>query len=226
MRFVTALCLVTCAALAVIAFSGIGSASASTICMVEGASKKCPAGKEYPAREYKAGLTTGTKVELELLPGPVLLECTVSTIVMKTNEESGNPINGEMKTLTFGGGHCSEFCESATAVNTPYASKTSFLAGDGNKDGDLVLSKSGVNNPPIIKLTKCGINQVTCEYTAKSGLFGYRILGGTPGALLVDHNLFNYSAGSGEMACGMSLQYSARYTVTEPSGGLFVTEKP
>lgn len=226
MRFVKALCLATCAALTVIAFSGIGSASATTMCMVEGVSKKCPAFKEYPAREYKAVLTTGTKVELELLPGPVVLECTASTIVMKTKEESGNPINGEMKTLTFGGGACTEFCESATMVNTPYASKTTFLAGDGNKDGDLILSKGGVNNPPIIKMTKCGINQVTCEYTAASGLFGYRILGGSPAALLVDHNQFNYSAGSGEMACGTSIQYSARYTVTEPSGGLYVTEKP
>jgi hypothetical protein len=226
MRYVRALCLVTCTALAVIAFSGIGSASASTMCMVEGVGKKCPAGKGYPAREYKAVLEAGTKVELELLPGPTLLECTSSTILMKTKEESGSPINGEMKTLSLGGGHCTEFCESATMLNLPYAAKISHIAVDGNRDGELVLTKGGVNNPPIIKLTKCGVAQVTCEYTAVSGLFGYKIVGGTPAVLIADHNPFNYSAGSGEMACGMSLQYTARYKMTEPSGGLFVTEKP
>lgn len=226
MRCVKALCLVTCVALTAVAFGGIGSASASTICMVEGVSKKCPSGKEYPAREYKAVLTTGTKVELELLPGPVLLECTESTVLMKTKEVSGNPINGELKTLTLQGGACTNFCESATMVNLPYASKTLFFAGDGNKDGEVVFTQSVENKPPIIKLTKCGAAQVTCEYTAASQLFGYKILGGSPGALLSDRYPFNYSFGSGEMACGTSLQYSARYTVTEPSGGLYVTEKP
>jgi hypothetical protein len=223
MKLINALYLAIAAALIAIAFIGTGSASAVTVCKVEGdGGKKCTTGNLYPPRVYKAVLETGTKVEFINLP---TLKCTSSTVFGKTTLMSAEPLPGELTSLTFTGEDCTKHCESVTALNLSYVLKIKYL--DGKKDGEVILTKNGAANPPILKFTKCGFFATTCEFTAQSETFVFKLVGGNPvGKLVANEAPFLYSGGTSEEACGSVVKYKATYQITEPAGPVFITELP
>lgn len=219
MRHIKAFSFATGTVLVVMAFIGLSSASAVKLCDVAGTGETCPTGKAYAPRNLKAVLDTGTKLELI---GALTTKCEQSTLFGKNKLESGSPYLGELSTFSLLGEDCNKSCDSVTALNLPYKFEITPIPGDGNKDGEVTVSKESAG-PPIVKMEKCGFFEPICEFTATGSSFTLKLVGGNPAKLIANDLVFKYTSGTSEAACGMTVKLKATWKFTEPTA-VFVTK--
>lgn len=111
MKYLKMLGLAVVAAMALSAFLGAGSASATVLCKTY--VTPCPAAWDYPAgTEIDASLAKGSSAVLSSTSGTVLNTCTDSTFKGKTTNTGGaaETVDGNVESMTFAN------CSSSIAV--------------------------------------------------------------------------------------------------------------
>jgi hypothetical protein len=210
MKCIKAFGLVAAAALAVMAFVGAGSASATTLCQEN--VNPCPAGQRYAkGTKLEASLKTGTNAVLTTKGGLLnpTVTCKKSTTTDVLTAESGSPLLNEITALTFtectanlGSGKCT-----VTSVNLPYKSE---LAATGSGNGTLTVTSGGKGNPGA--LVECG-ELPTCTYGAAK--FVLDAIGGAPGEVLAKEEPLS----GGAFPCPPESKWTATYVVNNPTKG-------
>lgn len=202
------------AALAVMAFVGAGSASATVLCSQppEEGTELCPAGSTLPSgTTFKASLETGTKLTLWSYQS-----CSGSQFSGESTAASGEPLPafGTFPTLSS----CTWGCK----ITWPEKVNQQFShteAGDGN-----LTLRAGSEGPPRYRQECSFPAQFTCEWQAanlgEEELPGaeYAVEGGSPARLIASNQIYNriYAFGSTNW-CPQELSISGAYTVTSPT---------
>jgi len=136
------------AALAVTAFVGAGSASATTLCKTE--SENCT-----EANQYASGAAIVAESTEAVLTGSVAVQC-ASKIKITTNAKSGKPLTATVNELTWSG--CKGGCSAATTTTLPTGS-IEGTKGTNGKSGTITAKGA------VVKLTGC-FGFFTCTATA------------------------------------------------------------
>jgi hypothetical protein len=223
MRSSKMLGLAVMAALALTAFVGAGTASATRLCSVAGTGTPTvcsPATNVKPSGTViSAAKKTGTNVVLTTSGGAVnpTLTCTASTVSLTTTSAGGGAgvnVTGNLTTLTFTGctstspSGCSS---SATVSGLPTAG---FAAWTSGNNGDLTA------NAPTVRFT-CPIFgfPVNCSFGGTGSVTG-QVTGGTPAEVKFTNQAI--AATGGGFGCPASAVWNATYTVSSPAA-LYVT---
>ena len=197
MKHIKTLGLCLLAALAVMAFGGAGTASATKLCSVN--TSPCPAGNTYgKGTAIKAQLVAGTTSTMN--SGFVNISCTESTISGKTTSEGGaGAVTGSISSVTWKGCTSGLGACTASALNTPWAAEVTGSGGNGT------MSISG----PGGKFT-CG--GVTCEYGASKA--SVSVTGGNPATIKASS--ISFSKTGGGFLCSSTASWSGTYEATAP----------
>jgi hypothetical protein len=209
------------AALAVTALMAFGavSASAAKVCSTAGTGNACEVGhgKEYTgpisATTTKATLTPTRSDGFPITSN--IVTCNASSIGGEvTNASTGA---GKITSLTLSG--CSApFCANipASASGQPWAVATHTEGATQNTNGRMTVTD------PIIKFACPALGPVICEYTAASGTMYVQGSDVAGGARLIANNVVLTKTAGLESFCGVSVDFSATYTINTPS--TFVVE--
>ena len=210
MKYVKMLGLAAVAAMALMAFIGASSASATVLCSESGKTTNCASsGKDYAAATtISASLDSGTSAVLKTTGGLIENTCTTSTVEGPTANTGGatETVRGtvEAAKLTFSN------CSNTTDVTEGGELEIHWISGTDN--GTLTAKNFAVTQI---------LAGITCTYTAGTGTDLGTVTGGSPATLDVNA-VVNKSAGG--FACPSTAVWVANYTVTSPSP-LYVSEK-
>jgi len=199
MKYVKMLGLAAVAAMALMAFVGAGTASATTLCRTNVTTCE-PAWDVAQGSTLDASLKSGTSAILETAGGLIRDTCTTSTVKGTTTNTSGTTVSGTVENLTFEG--CSV--------------KTQVL----EQDGTLEIASNGEVKAKGFRVTVEILGE-SCIYTAGTGTKLGTLTGGSPATLTVSATIGINAAESGAN-CAPSSNWTATYTITEPSA-LWVT---
>ena len=157
MKLFKALGLAAIAALAAMAFVGVGTASADTACTSAEYENPCAAENEMEAGDPLVGeLKEGKAV----LKGPLAVECSESTVEGEVTANGGEEVEGIITAVTFNS--CTT-CEKATSrAGAEFPVQVNFLSVSGGVQQD----EFNVHNP-VVDLIGCTIFKVKCTATAK-----------------------------------------------------------
>lgn len=201
------------AAMAVIAFIGAGSASATVLCKVtptpNTTEAKCPAASTYgPGTVIEATSTNPT-----LTAEPVGVTCTHSIVKGETTTTGGasSTVLGTMTTFDFTG--CKEklFNTSCTvkSVNTSYLMELHWTSGSHN--GTLTAKNHGFGEPGA---------SVSCPFVGLNCVFGaeptVNVTGGNPATVTATEVPLTIKAEGGFTECPEEAFWDATYTVLAP----------
>jgi hypothetical protein len=199
MKYVKMLGLVTVAMVAVFAFVGAGSASATVLC--EANEDPCavplPSGTVLKGETEEAGTYEG---------GELKGKCN-SSFVAKTTSNGGKEktVTAEITSLTFSS--CTGSCATVKAANLPYAASME-ATGEGN--GKMTVEKGSGGGEPAVDLT-CG-GESPCRYGAPTET--WKLEGGHPAHLRREvrrKKIF------GPASCAIELIEVYRYRLTFPT---------
>jgi hypothetical protein len=197
------LSLAAVAAIAAMAFIGVGTASATTLCSVN--TNPCPEGSRYTSVPVEAALEAGTEA---VLTGPVPVKCTTSTVKGKSEGTSGNPLTGHITGLTFG-----PTCSGCTEVEPllPVGGYTVHVSA-GATQGNGTMTVLGAE----VHLRKCPLG-TSCLATAKEVVLD--VTGGNPAKVVAKEEPITLS-------CSLSSgSWTATYVVSTPKP-VFVEKEP
>jgi hypothetical protein len=210
MKYVKMFGLAAVAAMALMAFAGAGSASATVLCKVHTLTTGCAAGgQDYAAKTtIHATHTTGTTGILETTGGTTLVTCSESTISGETTNtgSSTTTVDGPVKSFTFGG------CTNTVDVIKLGSLEIHHISGTDN--GTLTAKETEV--------TVNGIFGESCIYGAGAGLNLGTLVGSvttkeqpTDPAKITINTIVKRTGGGG--FCPAETRWTASYTVTSPS---------
>jgi hypothetical protein len=211
MKYVKILGLAAVAAMALMAFLGASSASATVLCTTPNETEGCT--MPYPAgTEIHASLKAGTSAELTDTSGEILEDtCTASTVKGTTGNggSSSTTVSGTTSVLTFG-----------VAGTTPCKNTTTVLNGVGNLEIHWI---SGTDNGT---LTASGFEVtvnagISCIYGASTGIDLGKVTGGAPATMDVEAVVKKVG---GSFLCPSDALWNATYVVTSPHA-LYVSTK-
>lgn len=209
MKYIKMLSLAAVAAMALMAFVGVGSASATTLCKTN--VEPCPAEWDYPAGTVITGsLVPNTSAVLHA--GIANITCSESTAEIKTTETSGEPLKGDLINLTFNGCNCRVSVLKPLTANGTQAPGSITATGGGN--GSVKL-ENGVE-------VEVECSGVVCVYGGEAT--GLEVQGGNPAKLVATPEKVKIKKLSGSFLCTNPAEWTAEYQVTSPVGPLFVTK--
>jgi hypothetical protein len=203
MKYLKMLGLAAVAAMALTAFLGASSASATVLCKTSLTTGCHAAGWAYPSgTTIDASVESGTKATLETLGGLIRDECSESTVKGSTTTtgSSSETIKGTVETanLSFGG------CTATTDVLEGGELEVHWIAGTDN--GTLTAKKFQVT---VV------IGGESCIYgTGTTGTDLGTVTGGSMATIDVSATVTK-QAGSGAN-CTSTSNWTAKYTVTSP----------
>lgn len=214
MKFIKMLGLAGIAAIAVMAFLGAGTASATTLCKV--AEKNCAA-----ANQWGSEVTVVANSTSAVLTGSLKVEC-ASKIKMLTLELSGKPLKADVTELSWSG--CKGGCSGAETTTLP----TGSIEGSGTGTTGTIVAKGAV-----VKLTNCLGIGATCTATAAEAKLAFE--GGKIGTANAKAN--NVPVTISGFGCGTTGTWNAGggsggtpYVVTSvnglTSGSIFASPEP
>jgi hypothetical protein len=216
MKYLKMLGLAAVAAMALMAFLGAGSASATVLCTTANETTGCT--MDYAANtEIHATLTTGTTAKLWSDPKGAnpIATCTESTVKGTTSTTGSatttvsGPLdttvqaNGQLTGLSWGG------CNQTTKTTTAGELEIHWIEGTAN--GTVTAKNS------VVTVVLSGLS---CSYGAQAGLHLGTLTGGTEPHLAISTTV-NKVAGS--FACPEHAIWEAEYTVTAPHA-LYVSQ--
>jgi hypothetical protein len=199
-KYVKILGLTAVAAMAVMAFVGAGTASATTLCKSGGSPEAgCGAGKGEINAETDN--IEGTSSNAILTSSLTDVTCKVSETKINPTSSTGAPILGTVENLNF-----KEDCTTAsgtsctvTVVNLPYSSS---LEGTALTVTDPIGAGATV---------KCGF-LINCTFTTKSATLN--IVNGTPSVAKAEGVKLEREGGF----CPETAEWHATYSTTAPTG--------
>jgi RHS repeat-associated protein len=209
MRATRAACLVALGAIMVLTTFGLPSASATTLCSLNGS--PCP-GIEYPSgTSVEGNLKAGTNATFVTSLGTVT--CTSSAVAGETTNGGGEgkAVEGTLSTFTFGGCTMGESSCTVTALNLPYGISVTHSSGGS---GTLVASD------PTAVSTKLECPAITCTYGAKEVSLG--ATGGNPAVLKAQAISLPKLSG---FFCPAEGKWTAEHELSRPKP-LFLVAKP
>jgi hypothetical protein len=201
MKYVKMLGLAAVAAMALMAFVGAGSASATVLCSTN--TSPCPAGQKWPTgTQIEFTVTSGTSANWEETAGNVLETCT-----------SGK-IKGE---ITNAGSSTEAVKIKATEVSWTSCNVPTTTTGLGSLE---IQNISGTSNGTLtmgsgFKFTQNTVLFGSCVYGSGTGIDMGTLTGGAAGSVGIDVNTV---LGGGEGVCCPSAKWSEHFTLTGPSG--------
>lgn len=205
MKYVKMLGLAAVAAMALAAFAGAGTASATELCSTN--TSPCSGTKYLSGTKVAASLKTGTTAVLTAGFGSV--SCTKSSMAgsTSTNGSATETVKGSITSLTFEGctGPFGESCTNPKAEGLPYAAEI-HATGGGN--GTLTVSGAKV-------VVECGFT-VNCRFSVATA--SLTVTGGNPNATAAASKIaLTPESIPGHENCPTSATWTATYTVTAPS---------
>jgi hypothetical protein len=203
MRCIKLLGLAAVAALAVMAFVGAGSASATTLCKQNvGAKNECPLASVYPKSTTLQGHSTNFKVTFqEYSP----ITCSSDLKIETEGQNLGNPLKGQITSIEFSKCEGST-CAGPAAVYIPWA--TELQAAEGG--GKLTASNGGGGNPEL-RFKNCIPPQHIDECAWGASKINFTLGEGAVPNLVVNQSLEKIS---GFVTCPKSITVSATYNIT------------
>jgi len=195
MKYVKMLGLAAVAAMALMAFVGAGTASATVLCETSEHPTNC-------TKPYPKGTTIDATLEesaiLETLGGTVLDTCTGSTVKGKTANAGGEnePVTGNIESLTWE--NCSR--PTTTIVN-----------------GSLQIEWIPVSNNGVVSGKESQVTIATifgsCTYGLGAGTTLGTLIGGAEATIKIDAVVAKIA---GNISCPAEARWTAAYKVTEP----------
>jgi len=196
------------AAMALTAFFGAGSASATTLCTQT--ETPCAAGNQYTLTQdniIEASLEAGTTAVLKNTSGSIEDTCNTSSIKAELTNSGGAAatVAGKVTEIAFGG------CTNTTSVNNA-ATCTFEVHNVANTDHG-TLTGSG-----------CTVGVVAfgfpCWWSAANGTHLGTVTGGSMATL--DIKAVVQRVDQSSFLCPSTAIWEANYTVTKPTGGMYV----
>jgi hypothetical protein len=208
MKYAKAFGLAAMAALALTAFLGASSVSATTLCTQT--ETPCAAANQYTTtqdKEIEATLETGTTTTLKTTTGSIEDTCSTSTVKGEITN-AGSPtttVAGKVTEIMFGG------CTSPTVPNNAAACNLEVHNIAGTDNGTLTGSGCTV--------TVFLFGVFDCKYGLGNGTHLGTVTGGAMGT--IDINAVVVLIDNSPL-CPSTAVWEAKYTVTKPTGGMFV----
>lgn len=194
MKYAKMLGLAVVAAMALMAFVGAGTASA-TLCKVN--ESPCAAGNQYPTHT-----TVKAHSSSAVLSGSLEVTCESDVTLLHEGIKSGK-LFGKVTSLTWS--NCKGGCSSAT-TNSPLPTFEDVALGKGN--GTLFVFNTSVTLNGCFFFFTCNASATEAKLSLTGGT-----VGGTANATAT--NVPTKVSGSG---CGTEGTWNAKYTVTEVNG--------
>jgi len=188
MKYLKTLGLAAIAAMALMAFVGAGTASATTL---NNGTETLKTGSAIAS-----SLITGTSADLKDTTGATIATCTGSSVSGKTTNETGEKVNGNIESLTWTG--CSQTTDTL-------ANGTLSIKRTGENEGEV----SGAGSKVTL-----GIFGVSCVYGTGEGTKLGTAKGGTPAVLKVNAVIPKIEGG---ILCPSTGVWKAEYEVTTPA---------
>ena len=204
MKYLKMLGLAAVAAMALMAFAGAGTASATTLCKtVPDANGNCEAAWHYPiGTVIHASQEAGTTAILEDTSGNTLVTCTESTIkgTTTTTGSSTETVKGHISAMIWGSGP------------TPCTATTDTIAlGELEVHAELPHG-NGTLTGSGSKVT-VQIFGVSCVYGTGAGTDLGTVTGGNPATIDVNAVINRVEGG---FLCPSTTKWTASYVITEP----------
>lgn len=190
MKYLKTLGLAAVAAMALAAFAGAGTASATTVCTAGTTLSPCLSGQTPYSGKIVGKLKAGTEA---VLAGNLNVKCKES-VVSGTTNSSGE---GKIESATFT--NCTT-CPKVTSL-TPWNAK----AVTGTAPNGTMLVEN-----PVVHLENC-FGFAKCTASAKSVTLD--VIGGSPAKIIASNEPLTISG----FGCGSSGTWTAEYEVTSPS---------
>lgn len=187
---------------ALMAFVGISSASAATLCSNSGTGVACASGKAYTG-PIAAELKPGTTVNIT---GALPMTCRNSTLSGQVT--AGGP-GSALNSMTLSGCTMLGATCSFKSVNMPYKMTASGAGGNGN-----VNVSSGESGNPGYIYTCLG---VTCELQSGSAGANLAFEGSATGPALKAKSVPLIVTSGSTASCGQTAILNAEYKVTTPT---------
>ncbi len=187
------------ACLAVLAFLGAGTASATVLCKAN--ETACSGANTHPAgTTIEASLAPATKF---VIAGPLNVECSESNLTAKTTAQAGSPLGAEITALTFGK------CMTCPEVKAESLPATSDIEKSGSGNG--TFTPQSIN----LDMKKC-YGFTSCKLTVANPKLQFT--GGSPAELALKEVPVKLSG----FGCGTEGKMSVTYDISKPAP-LFVT---
>ena len=208
MKYLKMLGLAAVAAMALMAFLGASSASATVLCSKSGLTTTCSKeGKDYAAgTPLDASLKPGTKAVLNA--SGIIDECSESTVKGSTANTGGaaETVHGEITVANLTWGKCT-----AEKTETVHAGQLEIHWIPGTDNGTVTAKEVAVT------VKSAGIS---CTYGAGTGIDLGTLVGGSPATLSIETEV----TVTGGFLCPPKATWKAEYVVTEPTA-LWVSEQ-
>lgn len=200
MKYARTFGLAAIAVVAAMAFVGVSSASATTLCSTK--TNPCTGTTYGVGQEI---IAHSPKAELK---GTITVTCESDASGKVT--ALGTPIVGSLVNLSFT--NCSG-CSKAETLNLPY--KAEISASGANDGNGTFKASSGGKGAPGAKLTGCTGFNLECVFSVTGGTASLSANGGAPGTLVAKEVPLTRTGGSA--LCGSSATWTATYTINTPS---------
>lgn len=197
MKYAKVFVLAAIATMAVLAFTGAGTASATVLCEAneDPCAAPLPSGTVLKGETEEAGTYEG---------GELKGKCSSAFVAKTTNGGSKEgSVTAEITSLTFSS--CTGSCATVKAANLPYAASME-ATGEGN--GKMLVQK-GSSGEPAVDLT-CG-KESPCRYASNET---WKLDGGHPAHLLREVKRKKIS---GPASCPIEIFEKYSYRLTNPS---------
>ncbi len=221
MKYIKILGLAAVAAMALMAFVGAGSASATVLCKETPTGTNpavCPAGKTYAVNDVIEGAVQQPALLTNDLEN---VECATSTTRSKVTNAGGtnSTVLGTIESLTFGG--CKTEVTKATCTvtveNLPYLAEVHWTSG--THDGTLTAKNDGSGEPGA-KVTCVGV--LICKFSAEPTL---DIHGGSPASVEASEEPLGIHGGFLEAVCPTEAFWDATYVATGTNTAVWVAKE-
>ncbi|HWJ42740.1 MAG TPA: hypothetical protein VNR67_04835 [Solirubrobacterales bacterium] len=203
MKYLKMLGLAACAAMALLALGGVGSATATVLCSEN--IRPCPKGDDYGVgTEIQATLVAGTHTTISDTSENPITTCTASTLKAKMTSTGGTPavpVQAAIESLAF------TECTNPVAVPKLGSFDIEHIGGS-NTLGTFTLKEAE------IKVTLFG--SVQCTYSAANVVD----MGLVTGTTLMSNATFDFAGIlpriAGGFLCPATSRWRATYSITEP----------
>ena len=204
MKYVKMLGLAAVAAMALMAFAGAGTASATVLCKTQLTTGCAAAGWDYSGT-IEASIDPGSNARLETTGGLLRVTCTESTVTGSSSTGGGSStetVSGTVATANLTWGGCG--AEHPTATLEGGTLEVHHITGTDN--GTL----TGIG----FKVTTTILGE-TCIFTAGAGSDLGTVTGGAMATMDLNGIVELVSSGSGSN-CPATGRWTGNYTVTNP----------
>jgi hypothetical protein len=203
MKYIKILGLAAVAAMALMAFVGASSASATVLCKVS--TSPCPTGSMYEPGTVIEGVSTNATLTSDL----ATVVCTNSETVAKTETtgSSTTTVTGTITALTFTGCTANNGTVKCTVTvqGLPYHAEVHWGSG---VNGTLTVKAHAGGVSPGATVVCAGLISCTFENT----LFTLPVNGGNPATIVANAVPLERTAFGGTPLCGTTAAWDATYT--------------